>query len=149
MQIARKALLHSDRGAAAADIAGERQELLQGKHFYLFIAGYFCELFQINLRIHRDHRDEIAAPITVEDERLEEQLVGNSQTIRGMAAAEIRFIHRVRPVRIWNFRLVQKAHHIGLDFFLLCHDVSFKLYCPGDMLFSSLLSCQMPEYPLV
>ena len=64
-------LFHADRGAAATDVAGERQEILDRNHFTAFVAGDFGGLFQIDLVGTGDDADEIAAPVAVQDKRFE------------------------------------------------------------------------------
>ena len=64
-------LFHADRGAAATDVAGERQEFLDRDHFTTFVAGDFGGLFKIDLVGTGDDTYEIPAFVTVQNKRLE------------------------------------------------------------------------------
>src|SRR5699024_7158804 len=64
-------LFHADRGAAATDVAGERQEFLDRDHFTTFVAGDFGGLFKIDLVGTGNDTYEIPAFVTVQNKRLE------------------------------------------------------------------------------
>ena len=67
VDICREMFFHADGRAAAANITGEREQLLDRDHFTAFVAGDFGGFLQIDLVGSGDDTDEITVFIAMQD----------------------------------------------------------------------------------
>ena len=82
-------LFHTHGAAPAANIAGQAKELLYRHQLHVFVSGGFGGLFQVQLAAHGDTEHVNAGFDTPGHQGFKNLLLGDTQNLSGMGAAEI------------------------------------------------------------
>ena len=121
-------LFHAHRGTAAADVAGQPQQLFHRGQLHRLLPHGFCRLFQVQALRHGDAEHIDRPACAAGDQRLVDPLHVLPQRPRDVQAvfpvAERAFRLFIRMRRVGNLLLFQNAHDVGFLFlmlFALCH----------------------------
>ena len=82
-------LFHPDRRTAAADVAGERKQLLDVNHLATLVAADLGRQFQIHFEVARYHADKQAVTVSPQDQGLENPLDIFPKRLRDVSCGEV------------------------------------------------------------
>ena len=118
-------LLHSDGGAASADISGHGVDILDMHHFKRFLADCAGALFHVELLVDGQGENVVVPAFADGDEGLEAAVATLPEEFGDVYAVD-EFVAFIKVDLIGKLELVQHAHCVCLDFFFLCHGVLLK-----------------------
>ena len=123
-------LFHPHGRAAAADVAGEAEQLLDGDEVDLLVAGGVGRLFQVNLAVAGDDADKVAGALALEHDGFEDTVYVLAQLVGDVLRLKVVLVDGVLVQHELHARLLQQAHGIGLcdsfaSFLIFCHPVDF------------------------
>ena len=114
MEISRELLLHSDRGAAAADISGHSEQILHSYHLHLLVARHLCQSLEIHFHIAWNHAHEMPCLVPMQHKRLEHHRDILPQTVSHMLSRKIVLVELIWNQLICNPGPVQQPRSIRL-----------------------------------
>ena len=124
-------LFHPHRGAAAVDIARQGQQFFLGQHGDGLLPHRFCRFLQIKALSHGDVKDVILSRCTLRHQRLEHLFGVNAQVGRHRNAVHRAALGGVGIGGVGDLLLLQRAHHVGLFLFHLCHGLRLLILLPA------------------
>ena len=114
-------LLHAHGAAPAVDVARQTQQLLLGQHGHGLLSHGPGSLLQIKVLRHGDVEHIVPAGRTLRHQCLE-HMGGVLPQCRRHGHAVNGAVRVVGVSGVGDLLLVQRAHHVGLFFFMLCHN---------------------------
>jgi hypothetical protein len=110
-------LFHTDGRAAASDIARQGEQVLDVHHFDLFVACQCGGLFEIDLAVNGQAKNQGTRSVSRGDQRFEGTLKREADLLGDMHARKVIFVDLVGFGFIRNAGGVELAHGVGFDGF--------------------------------
>ncbi len=120
MEVCGKFLLHAYRRASSAYVACDSKQVFHRNHLDFLVARNLCEGLQVHFSVSGNDAYDVAAPVPVEHECLENTFYGLAEAFRHMLCCQVVFVEVVWNQIIFYSCLVKQSGRIGL-FCLLCH----------------------------
>lgn len=98
---------HADRGASAADITGEGQQLADVDHLDFFVTGDLGCFLEVHFVRSGDDADKEAGLVASEYECLEDLFDGKAQYFGRMLCSQVLLVHLVGDEFVANMELVE------------------------------------------
>ena len=117
LDVGRERFFHADWRAAAADVAGEREQIFHVHHGDAFVSGDARRGLEVELFFRRQAKDDGARLVADCDDGFENAIGIKAQDFGGMDAGEVLFAVFVGFCFVRNFGRIQNAHDIGFLFF--------------------------------
>ena len=109
--------LHADGGAAAADVAGEGEELFDVDHLQFLVAGDAGGLLEVHLLGAGNDADDEARAVAPQHEGFEEPIDGLAEQGGDVLGAEVVLVDLVGDEFVGYLQLVEQPCGVGfIDF---------------------------------
>ena len=107
-------LLETEWAATAADVAGERGQVLERDGVYFLVAADLRGSLQIDFEIAGNHAHEVADLVAVNEDGLENLIDVFSETVGHVLRAQVAFVDLVGDEFVRNFLAVENSRRVRL-----------------------------------
>ena len=110
----REVLLESERAATAADVAGERSQVLERDGIDFLVAAHFRGSLQVDFEIAGNHAHEVADLVAVNEDGLENLIDVFAEAVGHVLRAQVAFVDLVGDELVRNFLAVENSCRVRL-----------------------------------